>query len=1733
MKRQHTVFRTAARRLMAVSLSAVMTVSCLGVLPAMAAGAGGTPVDMNALDNSRRDEEMKLAVLFPFIKGDDVVGATLSAYYTMSMDGRSTHIGLENDKDKSTLQWYVGDTRNGTYKKLEGQTGKTLRLTNDHLDKYIRVEVTPKTASATGRALMSDPVGPVMSQADFEKITLKLTKEGTYLEDRDKLTKEIQDRFSNVTYFTVETVINRGDKTPVQHLAGSKYYYKNGVRTAFAGQLPTMEGGKVMVDQSFVTNVLGGTYDFKGAATAALDDVLAANGKKAFYATEEVEKATNGNWRTTAMAEGLVIISEQDTDLGLDIIRDRDVLNEMTNQVYDLHASEEELDWFKDAALGMFIHWDPGTRTGREIGWGRGPGPSKIDSKAPKYDLSYLDFNPTDFDAAAIAKQAKEMGCKYLVFTTKHHAGFCSWDTNYYPEHSIAGSLYAEEKAAADYDIVSQLADACHAEDLKFGLYYSPQDWYNDYCWSEEHYRWMETYMGHLTELMSKYGKIDIFWCDAIGSALTMYHNTSPTGYADQAAWSAWDPRTILRRVKQLQPGIITNDRYAYRWEDPKPWDEGALPEDIRGDYITPEQRTSGFNDKFAWESCLTIDSSNAWSYNGDSGAKSAVSVTRDVIKNCVNGGNVLLNIGLMPNGQFSNRHLESFSRIGAWVLAHGEAIYNTRGGPYKEPSWGGSTFRVEENGSKTIYLHIAPKVNGAAMVKGNSLTIPDPQNGQTYNKASLLDGTPVGLMPTIEGGYVLTLPAGMSFASGSSLEDLDTIIKLETAEMPALTGLTIEPNQVEVFIGKNAPLHIKAEPEGAALPLLNWSSDDETVAKVENGIVTGISEGTATITASTDDGKTATCKVTAVPGNITDYGTNLAVIENMRASSTDSASELEYAVDNDAKTHWSSAHPGAIEHTEWIQADLTVRRPLNRIVLAEPVDAFNCTHVNVLISDDNRNWIKVGAAEGIGEELILDLPEGTIARYVRVEMIMPGGHCARLAEFGIYQSKDSIYKPNTEAEMESFRIGDVEGHVDVNRFVTIEVPSETDLTSLTPEIDISLGAKITPQGAQDFTKDVVYTITSEDGATVKEYTVKMTAGHGYVNGPNLAIGLGDEAYTAISHYSDNTGTNTKPQWAFDGVSAVPDNNYEVWAPENANNIHGWIQVNFGKPVEFNAIELYDRSNNGARVSQVTVQTSNDGEHFDNVDTFTLNAEDAPKVIALNKNVNAQYLRLAEIETSNGRSGPHIVEIEVYKRSMDDSLKMSGIEITTMPNKVSYKSGEVFDPTGMVVTAHYTNGDAIAVNNYHYEPVLGLTADVKEIVINYNGKTAVVPVSVDGSTPVPPPTVDTTVLEKAIEAAEAAKKDVVATDKTAAEVAEGTKFVSTAMDKSLKDAIAVAKQTLAAASSQDEINGVAEALNKVVEMYKASIQIGTLVAAVDTTVLDKAIESAEAAKKNVMVTDKPASEVEEGTKFVSTAADQALKDAIAAAKQAKAEAKTEEAVKAAAEALNKAVAEYEKSCQIGTYAEPTNPSWPDVPIIPHRPNQKPAEKPVLPFYDVTKNDWFYDSVYRAWENDLLNGMTATQFVPDGTLTVAQTIKLAAALHQRDKLGEVTLTNGTEQWYSTYVSYAISNSIIDKSYADYTPARMNAPITRREFVKILHGAKDVYGEMNKVADNAIPDVKITEQNAAEIYDFYRAGILTGSDLEGNFYPETTIKRSEAAAILVRMFDVTARQTVTLR
>jgi len=215
-------------------------------------------------------------------------------------------------------------------------------------------------------------------------------------------------------------------------------------------------------------------------------------------------------------------------------------------------------------------------------------------------------------------------------------------------------------------DVCKQLADACHKTGLKLGYYYSPPDWYHPDYRTENHSRYIKFLHGQLREICSNYGKIDIIWFDGLG------------GKAKD-----WDSENLFRMIRRLQPHVIINNR-------------AGLP----GDHDTPEQRVGRFQNDRPWETCMTICRQWAWKPNDQ--LKSTKQCIQTLIKVVGGDGNLLFNVGPMPDGRIEPRQVARLKEMGDWLDKYGRSIYATRGGPFKPGSWGTSTYK-----GNTIYIHI------------------------------------------------------------------------------------------------------------------------------------------------------------------------------------------------------------------------------------------------------------------------------------------------------------------------------------------------------------------------------------------------------------------------------------------------------------------------------------------------------------------------------------------------------------------------------------------------------------------------------------------------------------------------------------------------------------------------------------------------------------------------------------------------------------------------------------------------------------------------------------------------------------------------------------------------------------------------------------------------------------------------------------------------------------------
>ena len=178
-------------------------------------------------------------------------------------------------------------------------------------------------------------------------------------------------------------------------------------------------------------------------------------------------------------------------------------------------ASKKDMQWWRDARFGMFVHWGPVSLKGTEIGWSRGgerrgrSGTGSIPVEV--YDNLYKEFNPTEFDAGEWVEIAKAAGMKYIVFTSKHHDGFSMFDSK------ATDYKITSPESPFGRDVVGELAKACHDGGLKIGFYYSPVDWYHPDYRTENHANYIKFMHNQVREICSNYGRIDIMWFDGLG----------------------------------------------------------------------------------------------------------------------------------------------------------------------------------------------------------------------------------------------------------------------------------------------------------------------------------------------------------------------------------------------------------------------------------------------------------------------------------------------------------------------------------------------------------------------------------------------------------------------------------------------------------------------------------------------------------------------------------------------------------------------------------------------------------------------------------------------------------------------------------------------------------------------------------------------------------------------------------------------------------------------------------------------------------------------------------------------------------------------------------------------------------------------------------------------------------------------------------------------------------------
>jgi alpha-L-fucosidase len=384
---------------------------------------------------------------------------------------------------------------------------------------------------------------------------------------------------------------------------------------------------------------------------------------------------------------------------------------------------DANLEWWKDARFGMFIHWGPVSLKGSEISWSRGE-----EISVEVYDALYKQFNPVNFNALEWVKVAKAAGMKYIVFTSKHHDGFCMWDTKY-TGFNIMNSPFKR-------DVMKELAEACKKEGIALGFYHSTCDWYHpDFPLTSPGGsvkretsnldRYTEYLKNQSVEIIKNYGPLIVMWYDV------------------PQQFDSIRGQSVINYIRKVQPDILVNNR------------TGA-----RGDFDTPEQRIGNFQNTRPWETCMTIGRQWAWKPNDE--VKSLEQCLHSLIRSAGGDGNLLFNVGPKPDGTIESLQVERLKEMGQWLSKYGYTIYGTRGGPFKPTDWGVST----RKGSK-IYLHILKW-------SGDSPRIILPDFGMQIKNCALARGGKVKFSKLKEENFI-------EF-DGKLLQPINTIIEIEVA---------------------------------------------------------------------------------------------------------------------------------------------------------------------------------------------------------------------------------------------------------------------------------------------------------------------------------------------------------------------------------------------------------------------------------------------------------------------------------------------------------------------------------------------------------------------------------------------------------------------------------------------------------------------------------------------------------------------------------------------------------------------------------------------------------------------------------------------------------------------------------------------------------------------------------------------------------------------------------------
>lgn len=416
----------------------------------------------------------------------------------------------------------------------------------------------------------------------------------------------------------------------------------------------------------------------------------------------------------------------------------------------------EHLEWFKDQKLCLMMHFglysifgitESWPLVSKEAFWARADVEwTKDDTefKCQYYDLNRC-FNPVRFNAKEIAKTAKRCGFRYVAFTTKHHDGFCLWDTKFTDYKTTAPDC--PYSANPNADLVKRLFDACRVEGLGISCYFSKADWHHEDFWEnrgigryttryptydtaqypEKWSRFKEFTKNQILELVENYGPIDVLWLDG--------------GWVNPSMGCDLGMTDIIALVRNVQPNLISVDR-------------GQMDENMN--IRTPEQTVPTEALDYPWESCITM--SDGWGYHYDDTYKSPRELIHMLIDVVAKGGNLALNVGLMPDGRLPRPAVERMEAMGCWLAKNGKAIYGTRTATVTcIKDWRftsdkyGSTFAIRQwKGGDGRLVHVILNV--------------DPRQGEVVRVKHIATGLDIPFTEIVgdwERGVILTFPDG------------------------------------------------------------------------------------------------------------------------------------------------------------------------------------------------------------------------------------------------------------------------------------------------------------------------------------------------------------------------------------------------------------------------------------------------------------------------------------------------------------------------------------------------------------------------------------------------------------------------------------------------------------------------------------------------------------------------------------------------------------------------------------------------------------------------------------------------------------------------------------------------------------------------------------------------------------------------------------------------------------